>query len=236
MLPEIKNLLVLQERDQRLSRIETDLKFIPREEKNIEDKLLKETSHLEELKKQSMLMESQRKDLENQVATQREQINRYKKQQLDTRKNEEYQALGHEIERAEKDIVSLDDQQLEMMEKNEVLAAELARESATVKIHQASAAENRKSLKDKFQSLTVEKTSLCADIADKEKNIDPDLLVRYRRIFKNKGDAAIVTIVHGNTCSGCHMKLTQQTILSAKSENSIVQCENCGRILYWVGD
>ena len=43
-------------------------------------------------------------------------IARYKSQQQQTRKNEEFAALHHEIEHAEKDIVTLEDSELELME------------------------------------------------------------------------------------------------------------------------
>jgi len=67
-----------------------------------------------------------------------------------------------------------------------------------------------------------------ADLAGK---IDEDLLALFERLFKSKGDAAVVAIEHG-VCTGCHMKVTTATAAQVKVGKEIVSCENCGRILY----
>ena len=64
--------------------------------------------------------------------------------------------------------------------------------------------------------------------------IDEDLLDRFDRLFESKGDAAIVAIEHG-ICTGCHMKVTTATAMHARTGKEIVNCEQCGRILYDAG-
>ena len=58
-------------------------------------------------------------------------------------------------------------------------------------------------------------------------------IAKYRRILANKKDAAIVPVVHGTNCGGCHMKLTQGSVLAAKGGKAGAACENCGRLLFW---
>ncbi len=62
-----------------------------------------------------------------------------------------------------------------------------------------------------------------------------DHLARYRRILKSKKDVAIVPI-RGGACGGCHMKLTSQTVISARGGEDLTSCENCGRLVYWSGE
>jgi predicted nucleic acid-binding Zn-ribbon protein len=57
------------------------------------------------------------------------------------------------------------------------------------------------------------------------------LLGQFERLFNSKGDAAIVAIEHG-VCTGCHMKVTTATAARVKAGKEIVNCEQCGRILY----
>ena len=68
-----------------------------------------------------------------------------------------------------------------------------------------------------------------------EQTVPEDVLARYRRILKSKKDVAIVPI-NGGACGGCHMKLTSQTVLSAKAADKLVSCDNCGRMVYWTGE
>src|ERR1039457_1963840 len=81
-----------------------------------------------------------------------------------------------------------------------------------------------KTLESRLQELTNERAELAA-------KIDEDLLDRFERLFESKGDAAIVALEH-NVCTGCHMKVTTATIMHAKAGKEIVNCEQCGRILY----
>ena len=60
------------------------------------------------------------------------------------------------------------------------------------------------------------------------------LLGRYRRILQSKKKHPVAALV-GGTCSGCHMKVTAQTVAIARSnqEQNIAACESCGRLLYF---
>ena len=226
-------LLVLQDRDTRLRRITQELKAIPAEEKNITDRLAAQSKHHEELKLKSRQIESQRKDLENQAGTLRDKISKYSVQQMQTKKNEEYQALGHEIERAKADISQLEDKQLECMEAYEAAQKEVTAEGAKVKEFEAAAQSRRADLVAKKVVLEKQKTELEAELKTLEAVPPPADLARYRRILASKGDIAVVPIQHGDKCGGCHMTLTHQTVLNAKGEINLIVCENCGRLLYW---
>ncbi len=68
--------------------------------------------------------------------------------------------------------------------------------------------------------------------AEAEQVVPADALARYRRILKSKKDVAIVPI-RGGACSGCHMKLTSQTVLTARGGENLIACENCGRLVFW---
>ena len=73
-------------------------------------------------------MEVDRKRLELDVGTRNESIARLKTQQYQTRKNDEFQAMGNEIQRYEDEIRKLEDQELELMEQVDKLKVEVAAE------------------------------------------------------------------------------------------------------------
>ena len=77
-----------------------------------------------------------RKKLELDAGTRAESIARLKTQQYQTRKNDEFQAIGHEIERYENEIRKIEDEELELMVETDKIKAELAaeeKEAATVR-------------------------------------------------------------------------------------------------------
>lgn len=61
--------------------------------------------------------------------------------------------------------------------------------------------------------------------------IDKSLLAKYKRLRGNYEDP--LSIVDSNSCcSGCNMQIASLAIQLLKESNSIIECENCGRILY----
>jgi len=229
--PDLEQLLVLQDRQQKIKQIQIEVETLPLQKKSLEAQLAASVAGVEVLKQKARKVEMDRKKLELDVGTRTESISRLKTQQYQTRKNDEFQAIGHEIERYENEIRKIEDEELELMMEADKLKADLGieeKKAATVKesvARQTADLEVKsKTLESRLEELTKER----AGIAGK---IDEDLLGRFERLFKSKGDAVVVPLEH-EVCTGCHMKVTTQTAHRAKAGKEIVSCDNCGRILY----
>ncbi len=231
MHPELEQLLVLQDRQQKIKQIQTEVDTLPLQRKNLEAQLAGSIAGVEALKQKVRQVEMDRKKLELDVGTRTETISRLKTQQYQTRKNDEFQAIGHEIERYENEIRKIEDEELELMVEADKVKADLGveeKKSATVKESVARQTADLEAKSKTLQSRLEEVTKERTEIAGK---IDEDLLSRFERLFKSKGDAVVVALEH-EVCTGCHMKVTTQTAHRAKAGKEIVNCENCGRILY----
>ena len=231
MHPDLEQLLVLQDRQQKIKQIQTEVETLPLQKKNLEEQLAASVARVEALKQKARQVEMDRKKLELDVGTRTETISRLKTQQYQTRKNDEFQAIGHEIERYESEIRKIEDDELELMVEADKVKADLGveeKKSATVKESVARQTADLEAKSETLQSRLEELTKERAEIAGK---IDEDLLSRFERLFKSKGDAVVVALEH-EVCTGCHMKVTAQTAHRVKAGKEIVSCENCGRILY----
>ena len=231
MQTELEQLLVLQDRQQKIKQIQTEIKSLPLQRQNLEAQLAASLAALAALKHKAQHLEMDRKTLELDAGTRQESISRLKTQQYETRKNEEFRAMGNEIERYEKEIRLIEDQELELMDQAEKLKVVVSAEDKKASGSRESTArqmadleEKGKTLETRLNELTVERTELAG-------RIDEDLLGRFERLFASKGDAAIVALDH-EVCTGCHMKVTTQTAHRVKNAKEIVSCEQCGRILY----
>ena len=89
MNEEIRQLLVLQDRDSKAARLEVELESIDPEREKTKRESLASQQVLEQAKQTKMQLEVRRKDLENEVESKKEQIRKYSQQQLETKKNEE---------------------------------------------------------------------------------------------------------------------------------------------------
>ena len=231
MHPDLEQLLVLQDRQQKIKQIQTEVETLPLQRKNLEEQLAASVAGVEALKQKARQVEMGRKKLELDVGTRTETISRLKTQQYQTRKNDEFQAIGHEIERYENEIRKIEDDELELMVETDKVKADLGveeKKSASVKESVARQTADLEAKSQTLQSRLEELTKERAEIAGK---IDEDLLSRFEGLFKSKGDAVVVALEH-EVCTGCHMKVTTQTAHRVKAGKEIVSCENCGRILY----
>ncbi len=229
----VEGLLVLQERDSRVSSIQHELQNIPRQLAAVEQELAARTAEFENLRGRTRQIEADRKKLDLDVQSKESAIARYKTQQQQTRKNEEFSALNHEIEHAQKEISALEDAELELMEAYDKGLATVASAQKDLAQAQEKAAQKKADLEKRHAKVSADLAGAIAQQAEAEKAVPEDALARYRRILKSKKDVAIVPI-HGGACGGCHMKLTSQTILTARgSEDALTACENCGRLVYW---
>jgi len=229
--PELEQLLVLQDRQQKIKQIQTEVETVPLQKKSLEAQLAASVAGVEVLKQKARRVEMDRKKLELDVGTRTESISRLKTQQYQTRKNDEFQAIGHEIERYENEIRKIEDEELELMMEADKLRADLGVEEMKAATVKESVARQTADLNTKSKTLELRLEELTKERAEIAGKIDEDLLGRFERLFKSKGDAVVVPLEH-EVCTGCHMKVTTQTAHRAKAGKEIVSCENCGRILY----
>ena len=231
MRAELEQLLILQDRQQKIRQIENEIKNLPLQRKQLESQQSETAATLEAIKQKARQVEVDRKKLELDVGTRTDSINRLKTQQYQTRKNDEFQAMGHEIQRYEDEIRKIEDQELELMDQGDKLKVEVAAEEKkaaatkdSISRQMTDLGEKGKALETRLQELSKERTALAG-------KMDEDLLDRFERLFASKGDSAIVAVEHG-FCTGCHMRLTTATVNAAEAGKEIVNCEQCGRILY----
>lgn len=234
MQSEIIKLLQVQERDQKIRHIQKDLKEVPNLEARAKTQLAGDLAAVEKAHHDVQVIEVAIKAIELDVNTRRTSIKRLQDQQFETRKNDEFRALGHEVERYQKEISDLEDKELDQMEKLDV--AKAAHENAKAKLAGTQSrvdeelvqlTERSEGLRRRLADLKTERDGLVVEVPEEWLNL-------YDRIFKKKGDSAVSPLT-GEMCGGCHMKVVIGTIQSVKQAEGITQCESCGRILYMEG-
>lgn len=235
MLPEVEKLLRVQHHDQRIKAIDKELAGLPVEAEDIRDRLLAEQRAVDSAKAEMQQSEIAIKSLELDVATRRNTIGKLKVQQFETRKNEEYQRMGLEIERYTAEITGLEDREIELMEA--VDAQKKAFDAARAKL-----GESEKDVKDELDDLDAlaEKLKSEREAERAERNrlagaLESEVIDNYERLFKSKAGLAVAGLVD-EVCQGCHMKVVKSTMIEVKAEQHLAHCENCGRILYWWTD
>lgn len=231
MLDEVRALLILQDRDRRLLALDKELEKLPQEEARAKAKLegdLTAVSKAQEAVREAGLKV---KKIELDAETRRTTIKRLKQQQFETRKNDEFTALGHEVVRYEKELDELETRELEAMEEVDVLRARLEEAEASLSKTQTHVDEDLASIATRGANLKAEREEVAAERAKLAEAAPADHLPLYDRLMRTKAGLAIAPLRDGK-CGGCHMKLIASTVINVQMEKEIVRCEDCGRILY----
>ena len=136
---------------------------------------------------------------------------------------QDVERLNRELSRLEKDVKGLLDQ--------------LEKTSADFQKARSLGGRAKKEYDRLKAVVEVEKAEGAADITTAtkemetvERQVDPTFLAKYKRARVHH-NMPVVPVVN-DKCSGCNMSLPMAVIKKLSSQETVLECENCGRILY----
>ncbi len=235
MLDVIEKLLILQDRDRKIRRVSGELSRIGPERLMFQARASEAQAALDNARTRLKQIESDRKNLELEVETKKQQIARYANQQLQTRKNEEYKALAHEIDTCKADIFKIEDKEIALMEQAEAGQRELHRATQAANDGRKLMDEQLAQLAVREQNLKKELDQLQTERKQLASAVDQGARARYDRLVRSKGENVVVGVQHG-VCGGCHMRVPPQLLVQCQAQQEVVTCSNCGRVLYYTPD
>jgi hypothetical protein len=231
MLPEIENLLRLQEADKAIRRLQDEIAEFPKRVAVIEHKLADHKVQLEKAQAAVKADEATRRKYETSISDQRGKISKYRDQSLDVKTNEQYKALLHEIQFAEKDIAAIEDKILELMLNADARDKEVKAAQAELK---AETAEIEKEKEDARRRTAEDEKQLAEWRAKRDQmraGVNEDLLRHYERVSKFRGSGISEVLDH--KCMGCQVMLRPQTYNEVRTGQQTVVCDSCQRILFF---
>lgn len=231
MLSEIESILILQDRDQRILKLEADLKRIPIEKERAKERLANDQAAVAKAKSAIQENEIEIKGIELDIGVRKQTLEKLKVQQYETKKNDEFTAFENEITRYSEEVDDYETSELELMEKADILSALQKKAKAALALTQNLVDEEIALLEQRGSECLKQHQEVLANRQSLASDIDEDLLSLYDRLMKSKGGDAVVSASTGQ-CKGCHMKLIPSTMINVQAAKEVVQCENCGRILY----
>ncbi|MCP5529668.1 MAG: hypothetical protein H7A44_04425 [Opitutaceae bacterium] len=232
--PVLEKLLILQDRDTKRLGLAAQIKAVPADVALVEQKIAAEKAAIDQARDELRHLESQKKLLETEIGSAEDKLAKYRTQQLSVKKNDEYQALGHEIATMEGQVGELEGKELEIM-----YAIDAAKErfNAAEKVlrENISGHESRiATLKERETNLEAELAEVTAEVAAAREPVGEPALRVYDRIAARQMPV-VVPLQHGK-CGGCHLKVSSEVESAARGKSADTQlatCDQCGRLVYW---
>ena len=231
MLPEIENLLQLQDADRAIRRLHDEIAELPKRVTAIEHKLADTKLQLEKAQAAVKSDEAGRRKYETAITDLRAKISKYRDQSLAVKTNEQYKALLQEIQFAEKGIAENEDKILELMvnadtRDKEVKAAQVELKAETAEIEKEKEEARQRTAEDQKQL-----TEWRAKRDQMRAGVNEDLLLHYERVSKFRGSG--ISEVSDHKCMACQVMLRPQTYNDVRTGQQTVVCDSCQRILYF---
>jgi uncharacterized protein len=227
----IPALLILQDRDQMRRGLEAQLQALPRDVAAVEAKIAAERHAIETAKNELRELETRRKGLEGEIRAAEEKLGKYRTQQASVRKNDEYQALGHEIETTQATIGELEGKELEVMFAIDSARERFAAAEAELKANIAGHEARLKTLRERDANLRAELIDAQAALEAARSHVPEPSRRLYDRVATRHMPAVVA--LRGGKCAGCHLKVSSEIDANARKGEELVTCDQCGRIVWW---
>ena len=238
LTPVLEKLLILQDRDIRRRGLEAQIRAVPQEIALVEQKIAGEKAEIDAAKSELRALETKKKLLETEIGVAEGKLAKYRTQQSQVRKNDEYQALGHEIETTEAAIGTLEEDELSVMYAIDEAKKKFAAAEAVLKANISGHEGRIKMLREREQSLSEELKSAQSEVLATREPIGESRLKVYDRIATRNMPAVVA--VSAGKCGGCHLKVSSEVESAARGKGAdattpLPTCDQCGRIVYWEG-
>ena len=228
----MKILLQLQELELRIEAIKAREAEIPKQKNKFDIHRKRLAAEVADCEKLCKNLAVEQKECELEIDQKQTQIRKYDQQLLAVKKNDEYQALLHEIDMLKKQIT---------LKEERTLAIMLDLDEAKARLE-----EDKKRIGDEFKDIDRQCALIDAELVEAVKErqqlerecapivtqVNEVLLTKYRRIRASKGTGPAIVPLNGEACGGCHMRVTPQIYNEVLAGDRLHACSYCGRILY----
>ncbi len=232
MNPQLQRLIELQNTDSEITELDRGNAAIPQQIESGKSDLKEKQEELKQAEGVLAELQKKRKDLEMEVATENDHIAKTKSKLPAVKTNKEYTAILTEVDAVKEKISVLEDKELELMEELEekekgipAFKVQCKEEEENFNAYKAKKEAEAKRTEEELEVLRARRHAAAGGIEEK-------LLGQYNKVFKARDSLAVVTIKE-NICQGCHSQILPQQVIDVKMGETINQCEQCSRILYW---
>ena len=233
MLADLERLIQLQDIESRAAVANKAIAEAPGRIAALDALLQSATTALAAAKQSLTDNQSQRRSIDKDLVADQQRLEKYKDQIMAVKTNEQLHAMQHQMKAVEDDIGKQEERVLvNMMAADEINAA-IKKAEAALKAAQTKVAAERAAIEQeaKTHEATViecvtERARIVATMDNK------GAIETFERIAKVRGTA--VARAEGERCTICQVRLRPAVFAEVRKNESLLQCDSCNRILYFV--
>ena len=233
MNADLERLIALQKLDSTAEAARRALAAEPEHEQALEARLEAARQRVAAAKDLAAVNKNARAALEKDVAVQQGRLSKFRETAMAVKTNQEYHAVQHEIAFSQTEIKKIEDAILErMMESDDLAAAlktaetQLAAETKAVDAERKTGSAAHIEMQAALERITAERAALVS-------GLNPQVLGTFEAVSRKRNGVAM-SEARAGVCTICHVRLRPQVFNTVLRNDSILQCDHCNRILYYV--
>jgi len=234
MSPDLQRLIKLQQLDSTIADAKATIASHPQRLADADARLNESKQAVEAAKARLKDNQDARRALEKDVAVYQGRLTKFKDQLSLVKTNKEYQAMQHEIATAQSDLGAVEEKVLERMLDADTIAADLKRAETALAAREKEIDAEKKAQTQELASVETSLKEATEARAELIKALEPRLIGIFEQVARVRKGVAISMATRDGLCSLCHVRLRPPVFQQVRHNDSIIQCESCQRILYWI--
>lgn len=234
MSPDLQRLIDLQRLETQIADARAAIAAHPQRLADADAQLAAATHVLDEAKNRLKDNQEARRALDKDVALYQGRLSKFRDQQSAVKTNKEYQALGHEIETAQHDLGAVELKVIERMVEADTIAADVRQAEAAFAARQKEIDAQKKQMADDLASVEASLKTATEQRAALLAQMEPRLVTTFEQVARVRKGIAVTMATRDGLCSVCHVRLRPQVFQQVRTNDAIIQCDSCQRILYYV--
>ena len=234
MSPDLQRLIDLQRLESAIADAKARIATHPQRLADADAQLASASSVLESAKDRLKDNQEARRALEKDVALYQGRLSKFRDQQSAVKTNKEYQALGHEIETAQHDLGGVEEKVIERMVEADTIAADVKQAETAFAARKREIEAQKKQMSDELAGVEATLNSATKERAALLTQIDQRLVSTFEQVARVRKGIAVSMATRDGLCSLCHVRLRPHVFQQIRQNDTIIQCDHCQRILYYV--
>jgi predicted nucleic acid-binding Zn-ribbon protein len=234
MSPDLQRLIDLQRLESTIADAKARIATHPQRLADADAQLAATSLLLESAQNRLKDNQEARRTLDKDIALYQGRLSKFRDQQSAVKTNKEYQAVCLEIETAQKDLGGVEEKVIERMVEADVIAVDVKQAESVFAARRKEIEAQKKQMGDELAASEASLKTATDERAALLREIDQRLVSTFEQVARVRKGIAVTTATRDGLCSVCHVRLRPQVFQLIRQNDTIVQCDSCQRILYYV--
>lgn len=232
MNKDLSQLILLQNLDVEIKQLQEEIAALPLRQAELEQQFAASVAEYLAIKEELDEAQARKRELEDELEVEQQKHQKFKNDLMKATNEKEYTTAVREIDVTRKAISNMETETLKLMERIEQLEARVNEKTPEMEVRRQQVDKLLSELRATVISDQARVEELMQQRPSMVKDLSEDARSNYDRLSRMRSGLALAQ-ARDYSCQACRMSIRPQVFNDIRRSETIIMCENCGRILYY---